>query len=301
MRAIRPQSGYTPPILYIASLSIVPLLQLTLSPAGTPILPSWKHAAWADFVVLGFGPLAFFSVCAAAWAVADALVVAGLAPSLAAMRCQPIAPLPSSVGYLRALQSAAVSWVLVGLPWAWLLASTIGPRLHMISSGTRWNAWELVSHVPVYLLAVEVGFYASHRLLHVWRLPYDLIHRKHHEFSAPFALAAVHAHPLEHLVSNVLPISLGPLLARSHPMSALVWACFSIFSTCGAHSGYAVPGLTRAPFHDWHHEILTENFGVLGPIIGLDRWLGTSTRFRAKLLDAGHSRVDKHSKVDKTT
>jgi len=110
-----------------------------------------------------------------------------------------------------------------------------------------------------------------------------LVHRMHHTFTAPFALAAVYAHPLEHLLSNVLPISLGPLLMRSHPATAALWAAIAIFSTCGAHSGYLVRGLTRSAFHDHHHQVFLENYGVLGDTpLGLDWWLGTSRRYWAK-------------------
>ena len=277
--------------LMAASLLLVPAAQAWLAPAGTPLLPlppftltrGVPPAVWRSFALLGLAPLAAFCLCAAAWALVDAAVAAGAAPpALARAKLQPWQP--SARAYGRAAAVAARSWLCVGLPWAWLLASAVGPRLGLAASAAA--AWpgpaELLWHAPAFLLLVELGFYASHRALHALRAGYALVHRQHHEFSAPFALAAVYAHPLEHLLSNVLPISLGPLLMRSHPMTAAIWACIAVFATCGAHSGYYIPGLTRAPFHDWHHEVYVENFGVLGAVFGLDRWLGTSTRFRAK-------------------
>lgn len=276
--AARPPSWL---LLQALSLSAVPAAQLALAPAGTPLLPWPTHAAWPTFVLLGLVPLAFFALCAGAWAAVDAAVARGWAPRLAACKLQADWQ-PRAADYLVALRSAAVSWLCVGLPFAWLLCSAVGPRLGLPLAGDApWSAWQLAAHLPGFLVCVEVGFYASHRLLHS-RALFKAVHAQHHEFSAPFALAAVHAHPIEHLISNVAPISLGPLLLRSHPATAAAWACIAIFSTCGAHCGYYVPGLTRSPFHDHHHAVYTENFGVLGAVVGLDRWLGTSTRFRAK-------------------
>ena len=50
----------------------------------------------------------------------------------------------------------------------------------------------------------EGVFYYSHRLLHAKPF-YARINKTHHEWKAPTAIAAAYAHPIEHLLSNVLP------------------------------------------------------------------------------------------------
>ena len=50
--------------------------------------------------------------------------------------------------------------------------------------------WMCVAHVFVN----ELIFFYAHWALHKGSL-YKCIHKQHHEFTAPFALAALHAHP----------------------------------------------------------------------------------------------------------
>jgi sterol desaturase/sphingolipid hydroxylase (fatty acid hydroxylase superfamily) len=67
---------------------------------------------------------------------------------------------------------------------------------------------ETVRDFGISIVVREILFYYSHRLIHIPVL-YKRIHKIHHKFTAPIAPSAEYAHPVEHLVSNVLPIIVG--------------------------------------------------------------------------------------------
>ncbi|XP_052078570.1 fatty acid hydroxylase domain-containing protein 2-like isoform X1 [Mytilus californianus] len=137
-------------------------------------------------------------------------------------------------------------------------------------------AWVLLE-LTVFSLVEEIGFYYSHRLMHHPRL-YKHFHKLHHEWTAPIGIICIYAHPLEHCISNLMPIMMGPIIMGSHLATGWMWFFAALVSTTISHSGYHFPFLPSPEAHDFHHQKFTNCFGVLGV---LDRLHGTDNNFRS--------------------
>jgi len=138
------------------------------------------------------------------------------------------------------------------------------------------SMWKLIGSLLFCQLVREVAFYYSHRLLHHPTF-YKWIHKKHHTWTSPVAIAAAYCHPLEHIVSNILPIGLGPIFLRSHLVVLWIYSIYATTETLTVHSGFHLPLLKSPEFHDFHHLKFNYNYGVFG----LMDWLhGTDSLFR---------------------
>ncbi|TWW75085.1 fatty acid hydroxylase domain-containing protein 2 [Takifugu flavidus] len=122
----------------------------------------------------------------------------------------------------------------------------------------------------------EIMFYYSHRLFHQPNL-YKRFHKQHHEWTAPIGVVATYAHPLEHVLSNLLPVVIGPVILGSHVSTTSMWYCVALISTTISHCGYHLPFLPSPEFHDFHHLRFNQCYGVFGV---LDRLHGTDDKFR---------------------
>ncbi|XP_047463661.1 fatty acid hydroxylase domain-containing protein 2 [Mugil cephalus] len=135
--------------------------------------------------------------------------------------------------------------------------------------------WALME-LAFFSIVEEVLFYYSHRLFHHPSL-YKRFHKQHHEWTAPIGVVSIYAHPLEHMLSNMLPVVMGPVILGSHMTSTTAWYCLALFSTSISHCGYHLPFLPSPEFHDFHHLRFNQCFGVFGV---LDRLHGTDSKFR---------------------
>eukprot|EP00914_Ancora_sagittata_P028480 GHVO01056201.1.p1 GENE.GHVO01056201.1~~GHVO01056201.1.p1 ORF type:complete len:262 (-),score=21.74 GHVO01056201.1:208-993(-) len=175
----------------------------------------------------------------------------------------------------------AFLWVLfnqtvIGIPFTYVACTVMqwrgcdfGPVLPSFHS--------LLFHIAMCTLIEEVFFYYGHRLFHQ-PMFYKRIHKMHHEWTAPIGITALYAHPVEHVLCNLLPPALGPILLGSHVAAAWIWFAIALLSTTVSHSGYHLPFLPSPEAHDFHHAKFVNNFGVLGV---LDRLHGTDSMFRA--------------------
>lgn len=202
-------------------------------------------------------------------------------PSVTKYKVQPGANDPIDKTKVRRLVArVAFNWfvvnpvfhLLMGPLFSWRLA--LGPEqdIRLLPTLSR-----LLAELLACVLVEEVGFYYSHRALHTSAL-YKHVHKTHHEWTAPVGLAALYSHPLEHAVSNLLPVALGPLVLGSHLVTAWTWYCVALVSTTISHSGYHLPLLPSPEFHDFHHLKFSSCYGVCGL---LDYLHGTDAVFRS--------------------
>lgn len=174
---------------------------------------------------------------------------------------------PSAGDYRKALLVAIMNMGVIGLSLGWGISKWFVPW----RNGGPGAALAPLPSLPlfafyfaVFLATEEVLFYYSHRFLH-WNKIYKYVHKMHHKFTAPFGIAAVYAHPIEHIVSNMWPIAAGQLLAGAHPVACCAITSFAILNTMTSHGGYNfVPLLGNPLFHDDHHRLQSVNYGVLG-------------------------------------
>lgn len=119
----------------------------------------------------------------------------------------------------------------------------------------------LVRDALVWLAAEEVLFFYLHRWMHEDKWMYQKYHKLHHTWTAPISLVAIYCHPVEHLLCNILPLMVGPVLCGSHLVPILVFLFGGQMHTCAVHSGYWAG---NDGMHDEHHNKFTVNYGVLG-------------------------------------
>jgi sterol desaturase/sphingolipid hydroxylase (fatty acid hydroxylase superfamily) len=128
----------------------------------------------------------------------------------------------------------------------------------------------------------EIGYFIINLRMFHHRLLYKWTHKWHHEWTAPIALTSMYNHPLDQLIGNFLPVTVGLSFTNSHFFTQWLWFSWSILRGLNDHSGYRLFSFPSPVRHDFHHQTSTECFAVWawGP---LDYLHGTDKHFRAKM------------------
>jgi len=210
-------------------------------------------------------------------------------PAVSQHKIQPAlnAPLPPTLVH-PLLAVSAFNSVVSGTVTLVALFALVAPLERLfLAPGEAWmvlDMWQVptlaqgLRQLLVIILAEEILFYHSHRLLHHPAL-YRCIHKSHHEWTAPVGLAAIYCHPLEHVLSNAGPAMLATLAARAHVLVFYVFSLVAVVNTTLVHAGYHLPFVYPSPeHHDYHHEKFNVNFGVTGLC---DRLYGTDALFKS--------------------
>lgn len=160
--------------------------------------------------------------------------------------------------------------LLLTLPLGWAGYPQVKQLGYSASMEDYPTTLTIFSQVLVFMVIEDTLFYWGHRTLHHPSL-YPYIHKVHHRFTHSVSIAATATHPIEYMVSNVLPFVAGPTLLGAHCVTIYVWVVFRLGETIFNHSGYALPWsmYSLLPFqgtatdHDVHHSVNTGNFGSL--------------------------------------
>jgi methylsterol monooxygenase len=176
----------------------------------------------------------------------------------------------------NALKNVKINQIFLGLPLIAIMCS-VRARLNCPYKLEQLPSLvTLLRDLAICIVTQEIGFYYSHRLVH-WGPLYKSIHKKHHEWTAPIGLISVYSHPLEYVISNIVPVIAGPMITQAHTLTSSLWVVIATFVTVVHHSGYHLPWLPSSEFHDFHHLKVNCNYGILGIL----DWLhGTDALFR---------------------
>ncbi|KAH7153641.1 fatty acid hydroxylase superfamily-domain-containing protein [Dactylonectria macrodidyma] len=185
-----------------------------------------------------------------------------IAPSFAARhKIQPLEKQPTAavVGHAVAVSLRNQLLIVAAQIAIGILAGLhdIPPRFQI--TATLPTATSFINDILICIISREILFYYSHRLFHVPYF-YRRIHKVHHKFKAPVSFASQYAHPIEHIVANVMPIALPPAILGTHIVTMWAFLAFELIETATVHSGYDFfQGAARR--HDRHHERFDVNFG----------------------------------------
>jgi sterol desaturase/sphingolipid hydroxylase (fatty acid hydroxylase superfamily) len=208
------------------------------------------------------------------------LALESIAPAFSQRhKIQPIPKQPTRADILHCLRVVLQNSAINLAVHATLLTTT-----HMFSlpqtyslSPTLPGLFEVVFGVARSVLIREVVFYYVHRIFHLPSI-YAGVHKKHHHFIAPVALAAQYATPTEHIFANILPIALpGIIYKGTHILTYWAFLAFQLAETATVHSGYDFFA-GAAKLHDSHHELFNMNYGV----IGIMDWLHGTNKLPAR-------------------
>lgn len=127
------------------------------------------------------------------------------------------------------------------------------------------NFREVFRDIFLCTLGREVLYYYLHRLLHNPRL-YFHIHKHHHQFAPPLAIAGHHFHPVDYIITGVLPVVIPAWVLKAHVLTMWLNIILVFTEASVVHCRYNFYEMfdLKPTSHDLHHKYNNVNFGVFG-------------------------------------
>ena len=163
-----------------------------------------------------------------------------------------------------------LSHVTVELPQIWLF-HPMCQYFGLSTSVPFPSPAKMAFQICIFFIVEDAWHYWMHRAMH-WGPLYKNIHKIHHQYSAPFGLAAEYASPIEVMVLGLGTVS-SPILWCAitkdlHILTMYIWIVLRLFQAIDAHSGYEFPWSLHhflpfwagAEHHDVHHERFIGNY-----------------------------------------
>jgi methylsterol monooxygenase len=141
-----------------------------------------------------------------------------------------------------------------------------------MDTGVPFPHWTKMAYqIAIFFIMEDTWHYWFHRAFH-WGPLYKYVHKIHHQYSAPFGLAAEYASPIEVMCLGLgtvgSPILWCCITKDLHILTVYLWIVLRLFQAIDAHSGYEFPWSLHhflpfwagAEHHDVHHERFIGNY-----------------------------------------
>jgi methylsterol monooxygenase len=140
------------------------------------------------------------------------------------------------------------------------------------------SPWKMAYQIAIFFVLEDAWHYWTHRAMHASSFLYKNIHKIHHQYSAPFGLAAEYASPIEVMILGFgtvgCPIVWCAITKDLHILTMYAWIVLRVFQAVDAHSGYEFPWSLHHFFPVWagaeHHDVHHEKF--IGNYASSFRW-----------------------------
>ncbi|KAL8826458.1 MAG: hypothetical protein Q9170_007391 [Blastenia crenularia] len=140
-----------------------------------------------------------------------------------------------------------------------------------------------LAQFTIALLVVDTWIYFTHRLCHVNKTLYRLVHAQHHRLYVSYAYGAVYAHWLETLFLDILSFVMAGELSGMSARQNMWFAGMATVKTISDHCGYVLPwdpthwvNGNGARFHDLHHQGWGLKYNFSTYTVFWDNLLGTA-------------------------